>query len=195
MNNSSEQQVRVLSSLVIRNLLFLASALVFLLLPFPTKLFAAIQQCSNCDCTSSAYDSPGAFCSDTVVCSENPNVARIDVVSSTDQCPNKFPTVLNEANITGKVGWSSVLMSSVGTSISYNRVCHSWSETIPCVGNPVPTGSLTPDYSCCSPPPPPPPCPPVGNQPSCGEGGAAWDTNTCSWTCPNTGGSPILIDV
>src|SRR5256885_9318361 len=49
-------------------------------------------------------------------------------------------------------------------------------------------------YSC-----PPPPvgssCPPVGSPPYCGDGGAAWDTNTCSWTCPSNGGSPILIDV
>lgn len=158
MNNSSEQQVGVLSSLVIRNLLFLTSALVFLLWLFPTKLLAVITYCENCDCTDSANDSPGAICSDNVICSENPDVVRQDTIISNDQCPNKFPTVFNEANLTGQVGWSKVLATSVGTSIGPNLVCHSESATIPCVGPPVITGSRTPNYTyCCQPPPPPPP--------------------------------------
>jgi hypothetical protein len=186
MNNSSEQQVSVLSSLIIRNLLFLTGALVFLLWPFPTKLFAAIIVCSNCDCTDSSNDLPGAFCTADIFCSENPNNLKIIVFSSSDECPNKFPTVFNEANITGQVGWPSVHGTSVATSISYNRVCHSFGETIPCVGSPIPTGSLTMNTSCCS-PPPPPQCPDPGTCPS----NYLWNYNTCS--CVRV--SPIVLDI
>lgn len=188
MNNSSEQQVRVLSSLVIRNLLFLTGALVFLLWPFPTKLLAAIIVCSNCDCTDSSNNRPGAFCTADVVCSENPNNLKIIVFSSSDECPNQFPTVFNEANITGQVGWSSVHGTSVGTSISYNRVCHSFGETIPCVGSPISTGSLTMDTSCCSPPPPPPPT--CKHVLTCTDG-YAWNAVDCQ--CEPA--SPIIIDI
>ncbi len=62
MNNSSEQQVSVLSSVIIRNLLFLTGALSFSLVAMSYEvLFAAIIVCSNCDCTDSLNDRPGSY--------------------------------------------------------------------------------------------------------------------------------------
>lgn len=179
------KRVTPFSPVVLRNLFFLGAALVFVLWPFSPNVLASIFVCTNCDCTDDVINGP-AVCLANMIC--EPEGTDIPIATfSSDECPNQFPQVNNQAFLSGVVGGTGVPAQSRAVSIGPNLVCHDDITVTLCDGTSTTQGSAVMNPSCCSFPPPPPP--PI----SCAGGG---DDGEPDPDCRNQqSGSPIIFDL
>lgn len=154
MSDSATKQTHLLSGLTIRNLLFIAAALIMLLWPISTRLFASIVSCSGCSCVHDVTDGP-AECSAFATC-EPEDTGIVGEISSHFLCPSGSSPVLNQASTSGEIGGFGIFSQATSTSIFFNQTCETASVLEQCDGTTFPTDSGL-DPTCCDTPPPPPP--------------------------------------
>jgi hypothetical protein len=103
MNSRFGRQASPFSPVVVRNSLFLGAALVFAFWPSPLQVLASpIIACVNCDCTDDVINGPAVCTADMVCEPEGTNLTF--ATFSSDECPNQFPQVNNQAFMSGVVG-------------------------------------------------------------------------------------------
>src|ERR1700728_3647523 len=138
MRSGSVERVSPFSPVILRNFLILSAAVVFALWPFSVQVLANIVTCVNCDCTDDVINGP-AVCTADMIC--EPEGTNITVATfSSDECPNQFPQVNNQAFLSGVVGGTGVPAQSRAISIGPGRVCHDLLQVVLCNGTETSSG-------------------------------------------------------